>query len=46
MTELSRAGGKVTSDKKRVAARANGKPGGKPKTKLASVKTTRLKKAA
>lgn len=47
MTELGRAGGKATSEKKQAAAQANGKLGGRPKTKALSVtKTARLKKAA
>ena len=47
MTELGRASGKVTSEKNQAAAQANGKLGGRPKTKEASTtKTTRLKKAA
>lgn len=46
MTELGRAGGKVTTDKKQAAARANGQLGGRPKTKETSAtKTPRLKKA-
>ena len=39
MTELGRAGGKMTSERKQAAAQANGKLGGRPKT-------THLKKAA
>jgi Protein of unknown function (DUF2442) len=47
MTELGRAGGKVTSEKKQTAAQANGKLGGRPKSKVAPVtKSSRLKKAA
>ena len=47
MTELGRAGGKITSEKKQAAAQANGRLGGRPKTKEASVaKASRLKKAA
>jgi len=47
MTELGRAGGKVTSEKKQAAAQANGKLGGRPRTKTSSTaKTTRLKKVA
>ena len=47
MTELGRAGGKVTSEKKQAAAQANGRLGGRPKTKAAAgTKTSRLKKAA
>ena len=47
ITELGRAGGKVTSEKKQAAAQANGKLGGRPKTKVAAVpKTSRLKRAA
>lgn len=47
MTELGRAGGKITSEKKQAAAQANGKLGGRPKTKeTAATKTPRLKKAA
>ena len=47
MTELGRAGGKITSEKKQAAAQANGKLGGRPKTKEAvAPKASLLKKAA
>ncbi len=47
MTELGRAGGKITSEKKQAAAQANGRLGGRPKMKeAAALKASRLKKAA
>ena len=36
MSSLGRAGGKVTSEAKRRAARRNGRKGGRPRTKLAA----------
>lgn len=39
MSELGRKGGSVSSDAKAAAARANGKKGGRPKTKSMSAKS-------
>lgn len=46
MTELGRAGDKITSGKKQVAAHANGQLGGRPRKPALAPKPSRLKKAA
>ncbi len=46
MAELGRAGGKATTEAKRTASRANGRLGGRPRTKETKVKTARERRAA